>query len=222
MLLLESIHEPADLKRLTNDELVTLASELRQVIVSTVSSNGGHLGSNLGVIELTLALHRVFTSPRDIILWDTGHQAYVHKLVTGRYGEFSSLKQQGGLSCYPARADSEHDWTEQSHASTLPVGCSSNDHADHIKNLHESGYNTKNDFNTNGTIKTQERDVELSILPLASWSRKANPFSCCEIASRLHMSTADQRCPYESIPMPCPRMSLSHHAYLLSSANVRP
>jgi 1-deoxy-D-xylulose-5-phosphate synthase len=118
-MLLESIREPADLKRLTNDELVALAAELRNVIVGTVSSTGGHLGSNLGVVELTLALHRVFASPRDVILWDTGHQAYVHKLVTGRYAEFGSLRQQGGLSGYPCRAESEHDWIENSHASTV-------------------------------------------------------------------------------------------------------
>jgi 1-deoxy-D-xylulose-5-phosphate synthase len=118
-MLLESIREPADLKRLTNDQLSALAGELRTVIVETVSSTGGHLGSNLGVVELTLALHRVFTSPRDVILWDTGHQAYVHKLVTGRYGQFDSLRQQGGLSGYPCRAESDHDWIENSHASTV-------------------------------------------------------------------------------------------------------
>jgi 1-deoxy-D-xylulose-5-phosphate synthase len=85
MQLLESIREPADLKRLTNDQLAALADELREAIVDTVSAVGqGHLGSNLGVVELTLALHRVFTSPSDVILWDVGHQAYVHKLVTGR------------------------------------------------------------------------------------------------------------------------------------------
>jgi 1-deoxy-D-xylulose-5-phosphate synthase len=86
--------------------------------VETVTTTGGHLGSNLGVVELTLALHRVFDSPRDVILWDTGHQAYVHKLVTGRQGAFGSLKQAGGLSGYPSRAESEHDWVENSHAST--------------------------------------------------------------------------------------------------------
>ena len=120
MQLLESIREPADLKRLTNDELVTLAAELRQAIVDTVSAVGqGHLGSNLGVVELTLALHRVFASPRDVILWDVGHQAYVHKLVTGRYDQFGSLRQQGGMSGYPCRAESVHDWIENSHASTV-------------------------------------------------------------------------------------------------------
>ena len=118
-MLLESIREPADLKQLTTEELVTLAAELRQAIVSTVSAVGqGHLGSNLGVVELTLALHRVFASPQDVILWDVGHQAYVHKLVTGRYADFGSLRQHGGLSGYPCRAESEHDWIENSHAST--------------------------------------------------------------------------------------------------------
>ena len=119
-MLLESIREPADLKGLTPEELVTLAEELRQAIVGTVSATGsGHLGSNLGVVELTLALHRVFSSPRDVILWDVGHQAYVHKLVTGRFAEFSTLRQQGGLSGYPSRDESAHDWIENSHASTV-------------------------------------------------------------------------------------------------------
>jgi 1-deoxy-D-xylulose-5-phosphate synthase len=117
--MLESIREPADLKGLTPEELVTLAEELRQAIVGTVSATGGHLGSNLGVVELTLALHRVFSSPRDVILWDVGHQAYVHKLVTGRFAEFATLRQQGGLSGYPCRAESDHDWIENSHASTV-------------------------------------------------------------------------------------------------------
>ena len=117
--MLESIREPADLKGLTPEELVTLAEELRQAIVDTVSATGGHLGSNLGVVELTLALHRVFSSPRDVVLWDVGHQAYVHKLVTGRFAEFSTLRQQGGLSGYPSRNESAHDWIENSHASTV-------------------------------------------------------------------------------------------------------
>ncbi len=82
-------------------------------------AGSGHLGSNLGVVELTLALHRVFDSPDDIILWDTGHQAYVHKIVTGRRDDFATLRQAGGLSGYPSRAESEHDWIENSHASTV-------------------------------------------------------------------------------------------------------
>jgi len=117
-MLLDSIHDPADLRRLTYEQLDQLAAEIRSFIVETVTTTGGHLGSNLGVVELTLALHRVFDSPRDVILWDTGHQAYVHKLVTGRQGSFGSLKQAGGLSGYPSRAESEHDWVENSHAST--------------------------------------------------------------------------------------------------------
>ncbi|HVE95235.1 MAG TPA: 1-deoxy-D-xylulose-5-phosphate synthase, partial [Acidimicrobiales bacterium] len=93
--------------------------EIRQFIVEAVSVTGGHLGSNLGAVELTLAVHRVFESPRDILLWDTGHQAYVHKIVTGRAKRFDELRQEGGLSGYPNRAESEHDWVENSHASTI-------------------------------------------------------------------------------------------------------
>jgi len=117
-MLLDDIHEPADLRRLSPDELVRLAEEIRTRIVETVTANGGHLGSNLGVVELTLAVHRVFDSPKDVILWDTGHQAYVHKLVTGRLGTFPTLRQPGGMSGYPSRAESAHDWIENSHAST--------------------------------------------------------------------------------------------------------
>ena len=118
-MILDSINAPADLRRLTQDELRQLAAEIREFIVNAVSVTGGHLGSNLGAVELTLALHRVFDSPKDIILWDTGHQAYVHKIVTGRRDQFVSLRQQGGLSGYPNRAESEHDWVENSHASTI-------------------------------------------------------------------------------------------------------
>jgi len=96
-----------------------LADELRHRIVDTVGRTGGHLGSNLGAVELTLALHRVFESPRDVILWDTGHQTYVHKLLTGRLEEFDGLRQAGGMSGYPSRAESSHDWIENSHASTV-------------------------------------------------------------------------------------------------------
>jgi 1-deoxy-D-xylulose-5-phosphate synthase len=99
--------------------LAALASEIREFIVQAVSVTGGHLGSNLGAVELTLAIHRVFNSPRDIILWDTGHQAYVHKIVTGRRESFATLRQGGGLSGYPSRAESVHDWVENSHASTI-------------------------------------------------------------------------------------------------------
>jgi 1-deoxy-D-xylulose-5-phosphate synthase len=117
--LLEQIESPADLARLSHPELERLAAEIRAFIVDTVTITGGHLGSNLGAVELTLALHRVFESPRDIILWDTGHQAYVHKLVTGRRDRFPTLKQDNGLSGYPSRRESEHDWVENSHASTI-------------------------------------------------------------------------------------------------------
>ncbi|MGH9116581.1 MAG: 1-deoxy-D-xylulose-5-phosphate synthase [Acidimicrobiales bacterium] len=117
---LEQIRGPADLRTLTYEELDALSAELRVVIIETVNRNGGHLGSNLGAVELTLAVHRVFDSPNDIILWDTGHQSYVHKLVTGRTGAFiDGLRQPGGLSGYPSRDESEHDWVENSHASTI-------------------------------------------------------------------------------------------------------
>ena len=119
-MLLEQINRPADLQALNQRQLSELAREIRDFIVTAVDDAGsGHLGSNLGVVELTLALHRVFDSPRDIILWDTGHLAYVHKLVTGRREGFASLRQAGGLSGYPSRAESEHDWIENSHASTI-------------------------------------------------------------------------------------------------------
>ena len=116
--MLEQITCPADLRRLSPSELKKLSQEIRSFIVDTVETNGGHLGSNLGVVELTIALHRAFDSPRDILLWDTGHQAYVHKVLTGRTESFSSLRKAGGLSGYPSRAESDHDWIENSHAST--------------------------------------------------------------------------------------------------------
>lgn len=116
--ILDTITSPADLRRLDAAELEALCAEIRRVIVSTVEANGGHLGSNLGAVELTIAIHRVFDSPDDVILWDTGHQAYVHKLLTGRRDRFDRLRQPGGLSGYPSRAESEHDWIENSHAST--------------------------------------------------------------------------------------------------------
>src|SRR5690349_15096210 len=116
--ILTRIKTPADLKRLDPDQLVLLAAEIRDFLVAKVSRTGGHLGPNLGVVETTLALHRVFDSPRDKILFDTGHQAYVHKIVTGRQDGFDLLRQRGGLSGYPSRAESEHDLIENSHAST--------------------------------------------------------------------------------------------------------
>jgi len=116
---LEQIHSPADLKPLSFSDLDLLAGEIRDFIVQAVSETGGHLGSNLGAVELTLALHRVFESPKDAILWDTGHQSYVHKIVTGRRHNFASLRQSDGLSGYPSRTESEHDFIENSHASTV-------------------------------------------------------------------------------------------------------
>src|SRR5437763_4644550 len=118
-MLLDSVSSPADLRRLSYSELDQLATEIREFIVEAVTVHGGHLGSNLGAVELTFAVHRVFDSPRDIVLWDTGHQAYVHKLVTGRRAEFETLRQADGLSGYPSRSESEHDWIENSHASTI-------------------------------------------------------------------------------------------------------
>jgi 1-deoxy-D-xylulose-5-phosphate synthase len=117
-MILPSIETPADLRSLSYAQLDQLAEEIRAFIVESVTTTGGHLGSNLGAVELTLAVHRVFESPKDPILWDTGHQAYVHKLLTGRRHGFKHLKQGGGLSGYPNRAESEHDWIENSHAST--------------------------------------------------------------------------------------------------------
>jgi 1-deoxy-D-xylulose-5-phosphate synthase len=115
---LASIHGPRDLRRLDRAQLAVLAEEIRDFLITSVSRTGGHLGPNLGAVELTLALHRVFDSPHDRILWDTGHQAYVHKMVTGRAGRFEGLRQKGGLSGYPSQAESEHDVIENSHAST--------------------------------------------------------------------------------------------------------
>jgi len=115
---LPSITGPGDLKRLTTEQLTLLAAEIRDFLVAKVSRTGGHLGPNLGVVETTLALHRVFDSPRDRLLFDTGHQAYVHKIVTGRQDGFDLLRQRGGLTGYPSRQESEHDFIENSHAST--------------------------------------------------------------------------------------------------------
>ncbi len=118
MTLLESISGPRDLKDLGAEHLPQLAAEIRDYLIRVVSRNGGHLGPNLGVVELTIALHRVFESPVDRIVFDTGHQSYVHKLLTGRAGEFDRLRQRGGVSGYPNRAESVHDVIENSHAST--------------------------------------------------------------------------------------------------------
>ena len=115
---LEGIQSPRDLRGLSSDELTMLAAEIRDVLVRTTARTSGHLGPNLGAVELSIAIHRVFDSPRDPVIFDTGHQAYVHKLLTGRRAQFETLRQEGGLSGYPSRAESEHDWVENSHAST--------------------------------------------------------------------------------------------------------
>ena len=109
---------PGRVREMTGPELDALAVDLRRFLVASVSRTGGHLGANLGVVELTIALHRVLDSPRDALVWDTGHQAYVHKILTGRADRFATLRQGGGLSGYPNRAESEHDLVENSHAST--------------------------------------------------------------------------------------------------------
>ena len=116
--MIESIKSPADIKGLSQEELISLAQEIRTFLIEKVSKSGGHLGPNLGVVELTMALHRIFDSPRDVILFDTGHQSYVHKIITGRSGEFDRLRQRGGIAGYPNRSESEHDVIENSHAST--------------------------------------------------------------------------------------------------------
>src|SRR5713226_2871257 len=118
MALLETINSPADLRSLDQSQLAQLAAEVRAFLVEQTSRTGGHLSPNLGVVELTFALHRVFDSPKDAIVWDTGHQAYVHKMITGRTPAFATLRQRDGLSGYPSRSESVHDQIENSHAST--------------------------------------------------------------------------------------------------------
>ncbi|MDH2416548.1 1-deoxy-D-xylulose-5-phosphate synthase [Nocardioides sp. CER19] len=118
MALLDQVASPRDLDGLSESELTTLAAEIRDLLVTTTATTGGHLGPNLGVVELTLAIHRVFDSPRDRVVFDTGHQAYVHKMLTGRARDFAGLRQEGGLSGYPSQAESDHDIVENSHAST--------------------------------------------------------------------------------------------------------
>lgn len=118
MSLLDRVNKPSDLRELSLRELVELSEEIRAFLISNVSRTGGHLGPNLGVVELTVGIHRVFESPRDRIIFDTGHQSYIHKILTGRADGFSSLRQSGGMSGYPSRTESEHDWVENSHAST--------------------------------------------------------------------------------------------------------
>ena len=116
--MIESIKSPRDLDALTHDQLDALAAEIRTFLVEKVSKTGGHLGPNLGVVELTIAIHRVFESPKDVVLFDTGHQSYVHKILTGRADRFDMLRQRGGIAGYPNRSESEHDVIENSHAST--------------------------------------------------------------------------------------------------------
>ena len=116
--MLESIKSPADIRSLGNAELSALSEEIRQFLITKVSKTGGHLGPNLGVVELTIAIHRTFDSPKDVVLFDTGHQSYVHKILTGRVGDFDGLRQRGGIAGYPNRRESEHDVIENSHAST--------------------------------------------------------------------------------------------------------
>jgi len=117
-MLIEKIKSPQDLKSFTIEELNTLAEELRSLIVERVSKNGGHLASNLGVVEITIALHHVFNSPRDKFIWDVGHQSYSHKLLTGRYEDFHTLRQYGGISGFPRIAESPHDAFGTGHSST--------------------------------------------------------------------------------------------------------
>ena len=116
--MLESIKSPADLQGLDEDQLALLSEEIRSFLIEKVSKSGGHLGPNLGVVELTIAIHRSFQSPKDVIVFDTGHQSYVHKLLTGRMSGFDKLRQRGGLAGYPNRSESDHDVVENSHAST--------------------------------------------------------------------------------------------------------
>ena len=116
--MLESIKSPADLQGLSYEQLTELSAEIRQFLITKVSKTGGHLGPNLGVVELTIAIHRTFDSPKDVVLFDTGHQSYVHKILTGRADQFDGLRQRGGIAGYPNRAESEHDVIENSHAST--------------------------------------------------------------------------------------------------------
>jgi 1-deoxy-D-xylulose-5-phosphate synthase len=118
-MLLDAINGPDDLQGRSYAELDDLCEQIRHRVIEAVNEHGGHLGSNLGAVELTIALHRVFRSPHDAILWDTGHQTYVHKMLTGRVADFRTLREGGGLSGYPSRAESEHDWIENSHASTV-------------------------------------------------------------------------------------------------------
>ena len=116
--MLEKINSPEDVKKLKKEEKEKLAQELREYILETVSKNGGHLASNLGVIELTIALHSVFNTPKDKIVWDVGHQAYAHKIITGRREQFKTLRQLDGLAGFPKTSESEYDSFNTGHSST--------------------------------------------------------------------------------------------------------
>ena len=116
--MIESIKSPSDIKGLSNQALIELAAEIRSFLIEKVSKSGGHLGPNLGVVELTMTIHRIFDSPHDVILFDTGHQSYVHKILTGRADQFDALRRRGGIAGYPNRGESDHDVIENSHAST--------------------------------------------------------------------------------------------------------
>ncbi|MBR6780470.1 MAG: 1-deoxy-D-xylulose-5-phosphate synthase, partial [Clostridia bacterium] len=132
--LLTKIKSPEDLKRLQESDLPLLADEIRKLLIDTLSVNGGHLASNLGVVELTIALHRVFDSPRDAIVWDVGHQSYIHKLLTGRYDRFSSIRTPGGLSGFTRTSESEHDFFNSGHSSTALSAAFGLSQANRIKN----------------------------------------------------------------------------------------
>ena len=116
--LLSKIKSPADVKRLDEKDLAKLCSEIREKLIETVSLNGGHLSPNLGVVELTVALHRTFNLPKDSIVWDVGHQSYTHKLLTGRFDDFYTLRQKGGISGFPKRSESKYDDFNTGHSST--------------------------------------------------------------------------------------------------------
>jgi 1-deoxy-D-xylulose-5-phosphate synthase len=120
--MLERIKSPSDIKSFTDDEITYLTDELREKIISTVSESGGHLASNLGIVDTTVALHRVFNSPEDTIVFDVGHQCYAHKLLTGRYEKFDTLRKIGGISGFTSRSESEHDALTAGHSgSALPI-----------------------------------------------------------------------------------------------------
>ena len=116
--ILDSIHSPSDLKKLSIEQLNQLSEEIREEIMLTVSNNGGHLASNLGVVELTIALHSVFNTPKDRIVWDVGHQSYTHKILTGRRAQLKTIRTENGLSGFPKRAESEYDCFDTGHSST--------------------------------------------------------------------------------------------------------